>query len=233
MDEILRDTSWQFIITTIIAILAIVAGFVIYLLQRSKKSLAYEVISKLPLLSAKEEIKNELQILYKGNPVKNVHLFTLKIINDGNQPIASNDFEKPLYFNLSGDVQILSAEVVSTKPDNLNPSLIYDVNRFGIEPLLLNSKDFIEIKAIINTEKFSFKPDARIVGVKEVKEAAIKPGCEYYVIFLLFIVFAVWRFFVTGSPYTFLLDLLMMLAGSALLGFIIADAFRYFTNVKD
>jgi len=170
MNEILRDTSWQFIISSGIAVLAIIAGFVIYLLQRSKKSLSYEVISNTPLLSTSEEIKNDLQILYKGTPVKNVRLFVLKIINDGNQPIATGDFEKPLYFSFFGGTQILSAEVVSTKPENLNPSISFDDEFIAVEPLLLNSKDFIKIKALINGEKFSFKPDTRIIGVREVKE---------------------------------------------------------------
>ncbi|MDQ4119874.1 MAG: hypothetical protein M3209_00220 [Acidobacteriota bacterium] len=157
----------------IIAILAILTTITVAYFAnwwRNRKSLSYKVIYNTPLLTADEEIKEDLQISYKGNPVKNVHLFVLKIINDGNQPITASDFQKPLYFNLFGDVQILSAEVVSTNPYNLNPSIVVDVKRIGITPLLLNSKDFIKIKAIINAEKFSFSPDTRIIGVKEVKE---------------------------------------------------------------
>lgn len=216
MNDLLRDPVWQFV-GAVLTVLTIVVAVIIYLLQRSKKSLAYDVISNVSLLSANEEIKNELQILYKGIQVKNIHLFVFKIINDGNQPIPQSDYEKPLSMVLYGGAQILSVEVVSENPSNLGAEASAEANKILIKPILMNSKDYFKIKAIINAESFSFKPDARIIGVKSVKEYKQSFAYIYYA-------YLVW---IVISGLTFLNVLaystsgFLFFAAAAIIGFIL------------
>jgi hypothetical protein len=42
----------------------------------------------------KEGLEGKIQILFEGQIVKKVNLLVLKIINNGNLPITSSDFEK-------------------------------------------------------------------------------------------------------------------------------------------
>ena len=79
MLEIIRDSLWQFI-TIVIAIIAIIISIILYLIQRRRKSLSWEIISNTPLLSIDEEIKGDLQILFAGKPVQDIQLIILKII---------------------------------------------------------------------------------------------------------------------------------------------------------
>jgi hypothetical protein len=158
-------------LNSIIAIVAIIAAITIAYFAnwwRNQKSLSYQVIADSPLLTAEEEIREKLQILYDGKPVKNVRLFILKVINDGNQPIDETDFKKPIDFVFSDEAQILSAEIVAKNPDNLNISIGFRNNILSINPILLNNKDFIEIKSVVSTYSTNIKSDARIVNIKNV-----------------------------------------------------------------
>jgi hypothetical protein len=137
--------------------------------RRNRKSLSYQTISNVVLLNTAEIIREKLQILYEGMPVKNVRLLLLKIINDGFQPIDEKDFKKTLDFVFTEEAQILSAEIQSVNPENLDISFTFENNKLSIKPILLNSKDFIEIKFIVSTYESILKCDARIVGVKEIK----------------------------------------------------------------
>jgi hypothetical protein len=95
MIEFLRDSIWQFIC----GIGGIGVAVLIYFLQRRKKSLPYQVLAATPLLTVNEELKGKIQVTFEGTPVQNVHLVLLKILNNGNVPIASSDFELPLSFS--------------------------------------------------------------------------------------------------------------------------------------
>lgn len=157
---------------SIIAIIAIcVAVAIAYFSNfwRNRKSFSYEIITNSRLLTAKEIIKDDLQILYKGNEVKNIQLLILKFINTGNQPIIASDFQRHLSLVFSDLTQILSAETISAKPENLDATVIIENKKVTLTPLLLNSKDFAQIKIITSNEN-DFKIDARIVGVNEIKQ---------------------------------------------------------------
>lgn len=156
-----------------IAIAALIATIILALYfqwWRNRKKLSYDIISDTPLLATADEIKNDLQILYKGESVKNVRLVVIKIINDGYQPIKKDDFERPLGFSFYGDIQLLSVEIATISPRNLEVVSSVTENKITIEPLLLNSKDYFALKVLLSSNKHLIKPDARIVGVKSFKK---------------------------------------------------------------
>jgi hypothetical protein len=189
----------------IIAIIAIITTITVAYFAnwwRNRKKLSYEIIAESLLLTADEEIKDDLQILYKGAEVKNVHLLILKIINNGNQPILSNDFEKPLNLVFSEDAEILSAKPVSVRPENLDVSITFEKNILALTPLLMNSEDFALIKLIISSNSSQFKVDTRIVGVKEVKKAYTKFNSKPLWLMTLFcFVLSLSSFFVIDNKY--------------------------------
>lgn len=94
----------------------------------------------------------------------------MKVINDGRQPIDDKDFKKPLDFIFAEEAEVLSAEPLSVSPDELKASVTYKANKFTLEPVMLNSRDFIEIKSVISGRRIEFKPDARIVGVRRINQ---------------------------------------------------------------
>lgn len=174
----LIDSGW---IQVILAAVALLVSIVLYRKARTKKSLSYEVVSEYPLISVDDEIKGKLQILLNGKPVENVHLLSIRFINDGNVPIIADDYERPLSVTFEGEPNILSTEFVSGSPDKLTITLKVDKNALEIEPVLMNSGDFFSIKILIGQYSGKYDIDYRIVGVKTVRRRRQIPTERPYV----------------------------------------------------
>jgi len=92
----------------------------------------------------------------------------LKFINNGNLPITSVDYEKPLSVHFGETANILSAEISKTDPENLGVTISANINSFVLSPTLLNPKDSISIKLLLNNYTGVFSIDTRIIGVSNV-----------------------------------------------------------------
>src|SRR5437899_789086 len=147
----LSDPFWQ----SIIGIVAVITAIVIYLLQRKRKALSCEVVERTPLLTREEEIGSELQVMFKGMAVQDVYLMAIKILNSGNTPITSSDYERQVSIGFGKDSKILSAQISNCSPESLQPAIHYEDERLSLVPILLNSGDSINIKALV------IKPDHR------------------------------------------------------------------------
>lgn len=166
MVDIIRDPIWQFIAV----ILAIVVILIMIFYNRQKKAISWQIISNTPLLRIDEEIRRNLEVLFNGEPVKDIQLIIAKIINTGNVPIKSIDYEGPINLNFGKDSQILTAEIIETSPHNLIASANIEGNAVIIPPTLMNGKDWITLKILVSQFDETITVDSRIFGVNEVKE---------------------------------------------------------------
>jgi hypothetical protein len=169
MSDILRDPLWQFV-GVIAALVAISISIILYMKSRSRKSLSYVIISRTPLLSVDREIKKDLQILYQGKPIQQVHLLLMKLINSGNVPVTASDFERPFSLLFSEDAKVIAAEIIKTKPESLRATIAFENQKVVLNPVLMNGGDSITLKILVSKLNGDFKVDGRIVGVKEIKE---------------------------------------------------------------
>ena len=169
MSEIIRDPMWQ-VIAVILAVIAIAIPVILYWIQRQKRALSWQVVSNTPLLSIDKEIKENLEVLYNGKHVQDVQLIIAKIINTGNVPIKSTDYERPINFNFGENARILTAEVTETSPDSLKASANVEGKKVILPPILMNNRDWITLKFLVNQYDGPILVDGRIVGVKEIKE---------------------------------------------------------------
>jgi len=169
MLEILRDQVWEFVGGVFLGLVAIVVSIFLWWTQRRRKALSYEIISRTSLLSIEDEIKGKLEIFFDGKPVQDVHLIVFKIVNSGNVPIVSTDYERPVSLTFGENPQILSAEVSETNPDNLRASVDIEATRVVLGRVLLNSGDSITLKFLVS-QLGEVSVDGRIVGVKEMRE---------------------------------------------------------------
>jgi hypothetical protein len=167
LGEILRDPVWQFIGV----ILAVVISCVGYLIQRNRKKLVYEIVSRTRLVTKEEEIKGSLQIVFEGKPVEDVRLLEIKIINSGNMPIVSSDYERPVSLFLGDQARILTATVSETFPQSLQATVESKGQAVVLSPVLLNGGDSITLKMLISHLGRDIKVDSRIAGVKEIHES--------------------------------------------------------------
>ena len=178
--DFLRDPIWQFI-GAFLALIALFVSIYLFILQRRKKTLAYEILSETELLTMKEGFEGKVQILFEGQNVENVHLLVLKVINNGNIPIASSDFENALTFIFGKDGNILSAEIIDTSPKTLKPTFTANQNKLILNPTLLNSGDIITFKLLLTQYDGEIEVDTRIIGVSEVKKATEQRTQSMYI----------------------------------------------------
>jgi hypothetical protein len=166
--NILRDQIWQFL-GSLVAVIALAVSIYAFVVQRRKKSVSYQVLTATDLLTVKDEISGKLKIFFDEVPIQSASLIIVKIINDGNLPIASTDFERPLSFSCGEGADILSVEVTESSPNTLRPELIVESNKVHLAPMLLNSRDTITFKLLATQFQGEVEPDARIIGISTIK----------------------------------------------------------------
>lgn len=167
--EFLRDSIWQFV-GVIIGLASVGVGIWIYLLQRKKKGLAYRILARNELLTANEEIRGRVKVLFDKKPVQDVILLVVQISNNGNLPILPSDFFGELTIAFEETTKILSVEITKCSPTSFKPELVLRTKSISILPTLINSKDFLTIKFLLSQYKDEIKIRARIVGAEEVRE---------------------------------------------------------------
>ncbi len=195
--EILRDPIWQFV-GAILAVIAIAISIYFFSLQRTKKSLIYDVLLDYPLLSSKSDLGNRVQILFDDKYVSNVYLFVIRIYNDGNIPILPADFVEPICFSFGNNSEILEVEVVESNPTNLNPKFQIARNTITLHPLLLNGGDTITLKLLLSKPEPHFEANTRIVGVNKLRKDSVSNRSFSYSLFGLSLVL------ISGLGFTFL-----------------------------
>ncbi|HYX28957.1 MAG TPA: hypothetical protein VE863_10335 [Pyrinomonadaceae bacterium] len=167
----------------VIGILAVsVAAFGLFYFQwwRNRKRLSYEITSDVVLISTEKEIRDKVEVRYEGQPVKNVHLLVVRLINDGYQPIKRDDFEKPIKF-LFPKARILTAEKVKYHPKNLATQIHYRDDWLEMDPALFNRRDYIQFKVLL-TEYDVMHIDARIVGVSSIERSQKACIPEFFIL---------------------------------------------------
>jgi len=170
MLELLRDPLWQFV-GAFLAVLALVATFIVYTLQRHRKSIVYDVLSRTSLLTVREEVEGKLEVRYEGHPVKSLSLLVIKVWNAGNQPIRTEDYERPVSFCLGDSAHILTSDITAADPPSISAEVHSSDNIATLRPTLLNPGDSLTLKFLVRDADGRVCPDARIVGVKEIRRA--------------------------------------------------------------
>ena len=143
----------------------------IFRAQIEKKKLSYEIISITRLLKVETTIREKVQVIYEGREVQNVHLLTLKFINNGNQAISSSDYEHSIDITLNDKAVIMTHEIIDEKPTKLKIRLkLRGKNTILLSRALLNRKDSFSVKVLISDFDGHIEVGGRIKGVKHISE---------------------------------------------------------------
>jgi hypothetical protein len=115
---------------TVLAFAAICVTLVLYRLNRKRKALSYRVLRNQPLFRLPERYKNRVQVTVDGVGFQDVSLVIIEIANTDNEAIKRDDFDTPLTFSFGPDAEVLSAQLLWTKPLDLAPIIEVDGNTF-------------------------------------------------------------------------------------------------------
>jgi hypothetical protein len=151
-----------------LSIAAIVASAAVavtlFILNRKRKRLSYQILSRTRLLSVSQEMAGYVRVLVGERQVHDVGLVHLKIVNTGTEPIKSSDFDRPVSFCVNKDATIISAEITETVPAALEPKFDIEASKITLKPMLLNARDSVILKLLVVDFDGTIQPDARVEG---------------------------------------------------------------------
>jgi hypothetical protein len=155
-----------------VAIVLGVIATVLTLIQirkaRTRKLLAYNVVSNAPIVTVNKEVENRVKVLLDGNTIEDARIVVIEVLNAGDVPIQATDYESPVTFDFGTGAEVLNVDVLQTKPDSIKSSFTLKSGQVSLVPLLLNSQDSITFKALLTKSKGEVKVQGRISGVKEI-----------------------------------------------------------------
>lgn len=160
--------SWQFygiIIGAFLAVSVPLFGAWWNHRKQSSKNLQYEVIYNGPLFLLTDRGSGRIKVSFDNKPIPNANLIIVSISNSGNIPIETGNFEHPVILGVPENVEIVHAEIAITEPENIKAQINKTKSTIELLPTLLNGKDKIVIKFIINKPTNEIVIDSRIVGI--------------------------------------------------------------------
>ena len=154
-------------LTLLAAVIALAIPIVIHLKEKNKKELSCSVFDNVPLLNIKEAVKENFQVLYRGQSIPDAHFVSIMVQNTGNVPIEQADFVTPLKLNFGNDSNIFFAVTTTWPPelvDELNNSKEKSYVQF--KPLLMNKGALFSISVMVANFQGRVKVEGLIKGVK-------------------------------------------------------------------
>lgn len=192
--------------TPLWAVISILIGIVVayysYQLTAQNKSLSYSSTYKSLLVSPGSE---SIKITYLNQPVENIYLMDIKIINDGNQVIEPENFKKDLSISIS-DCRILGKGVIESNPSQIltdfKKSLYQDGNILKIRPSLMNPGDYLTIRVVAgDCRDISAVLTGRISGISEISQTKERStSADIRIIYFLLAFIVLFLIFVILQP---------------------------------
>jgi hypothetical protein len=148
---------------------AILISLLLWLRDRPRKELSYQVVADTPLISVKEEaeLKGRLEIVFDKQPSYNLDLRSVivRVINSGNVPIGEDDyFGHPLELRFGEKAEVLIAGIVKTEPVDFEAKAFAAGTMVLLQPVLLNKGQSVTIRVLVK-EKECFSLYAHLKGV--------------------------------------------------------------------
>lgn len=160
----------------------------VYKRQTKQKELSYNLRSS-NLLRYSNSVKDDIEVTYKGEVVKNLTAVEISFQNTGEVPILHSDFEEDIVILLEEKEVIFSADIKETSPLNLSAEIVKkSPHGLSIQCGLLNPKDKFLILMLIDSATIP-KIDiySRIAGIGKIKEGihfVEKPGYQKFLNYL-------------------------------------------------
>ena len=146
---------------------AVIVPIAIHLKEKSKKELTYSIFDNVPLLNIKEAVKENFQVLYRGQPIPDAGFVSVIVRNSGDIPIEHADFVTPLKLDFGKDSNIFFA-VTTTWPSELLTELNNSKEKSCVvfKPLLMNKGSLFSVSVMVANFRGSVKVEGLIKGVK-------------------------------------------------------------------
>ncbi|MGA2492779.1 MAG: hypothetical protein ABSF67_07475 [Roseiarcus sp.] len=158
--DILRDAIWPFV-GAAIAMVALFVSFWIYLRQKPIKVLVYET-EFISLVRVHQSVKDDIQIMFRGQLAKSATMVTVKLSNRGSTPITRQDYDENVSIKFRKDAQLAVLDEASSSIHVEHKEL--EDNLVVLEPFLLNPAEEARFTTIMIGGTNDIEIRARLVG---------------------------------------------------------------------
>jgi hypothetical protein len=161
MDDLGTWLGEQF--ANILAVAALITGFIFYWLSRRPKRFGWQSISTLPIVRANTR-NLPLKVVYDGQEVSSPNLIVLRLGNVGKAEIRASDFDGPVRIEFPKG-QLLASSISATVPDDLQLELDTTVpNCVSFTPSLLNAGEWVDLRFVTDGPVYVPTVHARVAG---------------------------------------------------------------------
>jgi len=160
--------NWKFLFSGAATLAALFAAWLPYF-QSPTTAIEVRLVSQSalqPIVSKDKAFGLEMTI--DKVPVNDPYLSVLQIVNVGNKPVPSTDFERPLEILLDKNRAILRTEITEVNPKDLKPIIESNKELILMRPMLLNPNDSITLSVLTSGGLPTFTPSSRILGISSV-----------------------------------------------------------------
>ncbi|MFE9889004.1 hypothetical protein [Streptomyces scopuliridis] len=154
---------------SLLALLAIIAAYDIYLRQNKIKRLGYRIVTNSPLVSPDAGRLDRLRVAYDSRRLDDPRLVVLRLINSGGQEIRREDFQGDLRAVFDGGTRITSVVGVTTHPEGMSvPGVAQEDSELRVSPVTLNPGDFVDLQVLTEGPFTQIRVLGHVAGVQEI-----------------------------------------------------------------
>ena len=130
----------------------------IALWQREPKTLDYEIVNNVAILTSHANLLREkLKVTYEREPLDDPHIVTIRIVNTGKRAVVKGDYDQPIEIDYENRGPFDGSVIAAKPPGIFAPESIYDefdANKLGpsLRPDLLNPGDEFVVQLLSEGE---------------------------------------------------------------------------------
>lgn len=158
------------VITVVIGVAAIIVSLVIARRQIDSTSVDYEIDSDIALWQADDDdvMASRIRIMYEERELRHPRFIDVTVTNTGTQPVREEDYDRPIVFQLAGNIAPVDAHVTEQKPEDIVDDIFElqpnGVRAIAIKPRLLNPGYSFRLRMLFNHNDAELEATHRIIG---------------------------------------------------------------------
>jgi hypothetical protein len=167
------------VITVVLGVGAIIVSLVIARHQAEFVAVDYEVDSDVSLwqADADDEMASRIHLRYEDCELQHPRFIDVTVTNTGTKPVRAEDYDRPIVFELAGNIAPVDARVTSQYPDDIVDEIFVTqangVRAIAITPRLLNPGYWFKLRMLFDHDDAKLEASHRIAGAGTMREYSV------------------------------------------------------------
>lgn len=145
--------------------------FIYELIQRKRKDLGWEVVSRWHLFNNDTKKHGNLHLTQNGRPIEDVDFVAIRISNEGNMDVRQGDYNNAITVVVNEGAQILSAYISDKKPEGLPvENISFNGAKAHLGEVPMNAGDSLTVNMYVSGLNGYPRVITHIIGLNDIRE---------------------------------------------------------------